>query len=102
MLSKPFWEQNFILALFFIGMYGYLFLFAYIIGIIVGEIGGKVSNSYRNHKYYYNLGFIIIVTISAILIFYAFFGMGAVGPIIGSVAALAIKWYWENKIKKPT
>ena len=98
--SQKFWEQNYILPFFIIGAYGYTFIFGLMIALFIKEYGGTVSNHYKKYEFVYNLIFILIVTISLLAIFYVIFGLGAIGPILGSLAALAIKWWIEHKVQK--
>ena len=98
--SQKFWEQNIVLLLFVVGLYGFALTGAGIIRLLINEYGGALANHYKKYEFYYSLVFISIVTLSLLAIFYFIFGLGAIGPIIGSIAALGIKTWIERKLPK--
>jgi hypothetical protein len=64
------------------------------------EYGGAVAIHYKKYESVYNLLFISIVTAPLLVVFYLVFGLGAVGPVIGGIAAYAIKWWLDHKVQK--
>ena len=98
--SNNFWKHIYILSFFIIGVYGYAFIFSFILAILIKEYGGRISVHYKKYESIYNLIFIAMVTAPLLVIFYIVFGIGAVGPVIGGIAMYAIKWWLDHKVQK--
>jgi hypothetical protein len=99
-LSEKFMENNFISFFWVIGFYGYAILFYDILQATLKEIPGKVSIHYKKYEFYYNFAFMLFFIFIGIGFFYVIFGISAVGPIIGGLFVLGIKWWIDNKITK--
>ncbi len=100
--GQKFWENNSIILFFIMGFYGFVLLMGDLVFSLVRKVPGIATGYYKRHERGFNWMFIIVITISVVLIFYWIFGVGAVGPIIGGVAVLGIRWWIDNKIaKKP-
>jgi hypothetical protein len=99
--SLPFLSHSIIIGFFFIGIYGYIFIFAILLTIVIRQYGGAVSKFYTDNSRQFENAFIIILILSLVIIFVTIPGLG-LGSFAGGASVAIITYILNRRNQKKT